>query len=197
MLFNSPNDGIRKFCELYVNEQTIHAEIYGHDAVGNMRGENASKEDEKRYVIAQHETQKFAHTLYSDPMMFDLMWCWMVDIEGEDLSENFAEDVIKSGEFENIPSSLSNASNLCESIITGLSIWGFNITDSGGGCGGWHLGYPCTEMESRRLCTLIHTKYSYYIQEGMLRVARKYWSMPKPIGINNWACAERWLKENI
>lgn len=75
MLFNSPEDGIRKFCELYVNEQTIHAEIYGDDVVGNMRGENASEKDEERYDAAQRETKKFAQELYSDPMMFDRMWC--------------------------------------------------------------------------------------------------------------------------
>lgn len=120
----------------------------------------------------------------------------MVDIEGEDLPENFTEDIVKSGDFENIPSALSKASDLCASIRMGLSNWEFRISDSGGGCGGWHLGCPCTEMESRKLCTLIHSKYGYYIQEGILGVSRKYWSMPKPIGISNWTHAEQWLKEH-
>jgi hypothetical protein len=53
----------------------------------------------------------------------------------------------------------------------------WNLTDSGGGCGRWHLGCHCTEEEARKLCEALYNKFSAAIDSGLLKVERKAWSL--------------------
>ena len=56
-----------------------------------------------------------------------------------------------------------------------MAMW--NLTDSGGGCGCWHLGCHCTEQEAKDLCTELYRIFHRAIDAGLLVVERKLWSL--------------------
>lgn len=72
---------------------------------------------------------------------------------------------------------LEAISNLAGDIRKDLENQGYNITDSGGGMTGWHLGVHCTEEEANTLSAYLHNVYARALEVGMIELERKPWSL--------------------
>jgi len=157
--------------------------------------EDIPKEVKEEYEKKGRAIERYSQELMADPLFFDVLSVWMTDVTGNDLPEDFCEKIVKSGDFKNIPNALSESSNAVSTLRQAIKNWGFIITDSGGGCGGWHLGIPGTESESRAFCSMMHKHFGHWIQEGFITLRRKWWGKARFSDIYNWPQAENFLEE--
>ena len=151
-------------------------------------------EIQRQYESLRIDVKRFGEELGSHPLYADLMLCWMVDVVGTggDLTEEAMEDALGRLDFESFVGRLGgNLAALIQDVITNT---GFRITDRGGGGGSWHVGVPCTEGDSRRLCGMLHIRFQKAIASGMIMVRKWYWGFRFP-DLINWRDAERYLEE--
>jgi hypothetical protein len=113
------------------------------------------------------------------PDSFKKVRCWMIDVKGRmsecdispEMVRNVQNDAVQNRghkyveQFGALPSEVRNV----------MVMW--NLTDSGGGCGCWHLGCHCTEEEAHELCCELYQRFGYAIEKGLLIVERKFWSL--------------------
>lgn len=141
-----------------------------------------SKEDKEKREAIQRDTKHLEAEIASYPEMFDILEPWMVDISGKgECSQERLERSLYNG-MEEFVNQFGNLASEIQSFITAS---GFKITDRAGGCGSWDLGVPCTEMDSRRLCTLLHGRFAKAIELKLLKVSRRWWGWCVP-GVRNW-----------
>lgn len=146
---------------------------------------------QKRLKALESERKSFLNQMASDPTLRPHMWCWMVDISGKQEPAWVAEGRNPQGqEFEDSVKAKNLLSSDVRKVIEDA---GFRITDSGSGCGGWDLGVPCNDEESRRLCDLLHTKFRDHIDADLLEVHLKFWGWHIN-GIRNVTDAEKLLE---
>jgi hypothetical protein len=187
--------------EHYKNEEN---EAYTTDSIGKL-----SPEDQEKYNEIKHELNRYRDEVGAIPEMFDILEPWMVDVHGN--SDINPESIIKSlnneSDVENFDvvlektttdkllDGIAQTGGLQKSVIDFVKLHGFKITDSGGGCGGWHIGVPCNESTARRLCTMIYTQFSKAIKAGLLRVDRHFWRWKLP-GLANGQDAINYCEEH-
>lgn len=102
------------------------------------------------------------------PDSYDRVRCWMVDVVGSNsecsvsraLIDDIANDATQGLEHRYI----EKFGSLASEVRTFVSQW--NLTDSGGGGGFWHLGCKCTEAEAKELCSSLYVRFSHAIDCG-------------------------------
>lgn len=172
----------------------IHRALYGHLGCSNTEQEEAEeKHPELVEELRQAEvaTKQFEKELMTYPELFDELKIWMVDVVGESNDKCNAEDIFtafkKTGDMHE---AVANHDNICVLVRSYLTEKRFKITDSGGGCGGWHLGVPCTEPESRKMIRLMRRDFAEFFEAGVLKMKRMFWGA-KWDNLYNWEDAER------
>lgn len=121
-----------------------------------------------------NEIRWLADELASYPAMFDAMRGYMVDVKGSGSCSPATKEDFEEG-LEDFRAALDKRGPLPQQVQRFLESQGWRITDRGfGGCD-WHLGVPCTESESRTLCTALHARFERQIAAGLLRVQRHHW----------------------
>lgn len=132
--------------------------------------------DEHRML--QHKITHFGDECASYPELFDILEQWMVDVKGQkDCNEEMIKEVCDTLDFEKAISEIGDLPDMIQQFV---KEHGFKITDRGFGCGGWHIGVPCNEINARRLCYLLHLNFPLQIRAGIIRVERHFWKWRFP-----------------
>tara|TARA_R110002049_G_scaffold177616_2_gene344812 strand:- start:441 stop:1031 length:591 start_codon:yes stop_codon:yes gene_type:complete len=169
----------KKHAELMYEEIKIHRALYGHLGCSNTEEEEAEEKhpeliDELRQ--AESATTQFEKELMTYPELFDELKIWMVDVVGESSDTCNAKEIFNVfEETGDMHEAVAKHDNVCALVRSYLTEIGFIITDSGGGCGGWHLGVPCTEPESRKLIKLMRQDFAEFFEAGVLKMKRMFW----------------------
>lgn len=130
----------------------------------------------------------------SYPAVEKILIPWMIDVCGNSSEAN--EDSMKQALDDlNLKDFIDKCGSLASTVQNVVKSWGFKITDSGGGCCGWHIGIPCNEKDANQLCDLLHNYFKYSIEKGYLTVYKHFWKFRLP-GLYNWNEVEIWVDKN-
>lgn len=102
--------------------------------------------------------------------------CIMVDVEGTDepnMSEGEGGKAVERFLAEG-DKALDSVGNLVAEVRKFMSKW--NLTDSGYGCGGWHLGCYCTWVEASELVDALYKRFEKAIKMKLIVIRPKVWS---------------------
>lgn len=128
----------------------------------------------EKYQRAKAAYESAMDEYASDPDLRDHMICWMLDFCGNEESE-WAKENRAPTEAE-MPLAISGTGTVLAQVVCGwLHEQGANITDSGSGSGGWHLGAHCSDQESRVLCTAARVRFAKEIESGALSLELHFW----------------------
>jgi hypothetical protein len=144
-----------------------------------------------KYTILRQRYDKLTQIVLSHPDSFDRVRCWMVDAKGNKAECEVSPDLLAEME-DGISQGLEHKyierfGALPSEVKSLMSNW--NLTDSGGGCGCWHLGCHCTTVEAQNLCSELYKTFNYAISTGLLVIERKLWSLAlaPTFTIKEWA----------
>ncbi|MCK9558098.1 MAG: hypothetical protein M0R50_08685 [Candidatus Cloacimonetes bacterium] len=130
-------------------------------------------------VLLNRKIDMLVDLVLGHPDSFDRVRCWMVDAKGStaecDISKKLVKAMHQDAESELGHKYIEEFGALPAEVRSVMSKW--NLTDSGGGCGRWHLGCHSTEKEAKEICIELHTKFKHAINSGILVVERKPWSL--------------------
>ena len=130
---------------------------------------------------ARNELKSYGDYLMSFPELFDTLKIWMVDVYGQANHEDNGEQIIANYfNGRSIEAAVTDQDGLCDYVFQFIDSHGFDITDTGGGCGMWHMGAYCTEQESRNLLRLMHEHFKEFLEEEALVLKRIYWGIEWP-----------------
>jgi hypothetical protein len=126
----------------------------------------------------------------ADPELRRHMRCWMVDFCGDTEPEWYkraSKAIAENRPVEETlsPEELKQAINgevdaLSRRVAAWLESVDANVTDSGSGAGGWHLGAHCTQTELDSLTTLARETFAKEIAEGALKLRVQFWGWRFP-----------------
>jgi len=120
------------------------------------------------------ELRRKTQAVLGHPHSFDRIKCWMVDVVGYQTECDVSPELV--AEMEDFGHRyMERFGALPSEVRLFMSNW--DLTDSGGGCGSWHLGCHCTESEAKELCVALHNRFQYAIDRGILVVRRTFWSL--------------------
>jgi hypothetical protein len=128
----------------------------------------------------ERQYNKLTQFVLGHPESFDNVRCWMVDAKGTqseqcELTPEIVEAINTDAAEELGHKYIEHFGALPTEVRNIMMRW--NLTDSGGGCGNWHLGCHCTESEARELCIALHSRFEHAIDMGILTIERKLWSL--------------------
>ena len=128
----------------------------------------------------KHHYERLMQLVLGHPFSFENVRCWMVDAKGRqaevtELTPKIVAAVNEDAEHELGHKYIEMFGALPTEVRSVMANW--NLTDSGGGGGCWHLGCLCTEAEARDLCVTLHTRFRHAIDQGLLAIERKPWSL--------------------
>jgi len=115
----------------------------------NFGSENYKEEREK----ANHRKDRLTAQVLGNPQFFRNARCWMVDINGTGRASQCEEEdlqkALKDAEDPNdsVKKALEAQGPLVHAVHDFIRANNWNLTDSGGGVGGWHLGIHATSEE--------------------------------------------------
>jgi len=183
--------------ELYKYIATLHffhLQIWEKYIGYSSKGDDISCSTKTLLFNIKREIRQAEEEVASFPRMKYCILPWMVDVCGNccEVEVDSIERVSKDLDFENF---INSCGSVAESVQNSIRSWGFKITDSGGGVGGWHVGVPCDDYHSEQLCSLLHKKFAYAIEKGYITVYKRFWGF-KIKDLYNWDEVERWVSEN-
>lgn len=121
-----------------------------------------------------NEQYRYVDFVMMIPWVFQLARPWCVDIYGKDdcnpevaLGAGLTHEAL--AEMQDQQSSYPSA---IRALFQELEI---PITESGGGCGGWHLGSVCTQDQADRLCAAFFKRFTPAVKAGLLSCGRHWW----------------------
>ena len=115
-----------------------------------------------------------------DLVELDKWRCIMVDVVGETTEECDVTNLPSELTSDNIRDYVADKSTLAADVRKFMeSRW--NLTDSGGGCGGWHFGCYCTWVEARELVDALREKFKKALAAGLIKIRPKVWSAGRKI----------------
>ncbi|MFA5767350.1 MAG: hypothetical protein WC919_05485 [Candidatus Paceibacterota bacterium] len=125
------------------------------------------------------ELRRKTQAVLGHPYSFEHVQCWMVDAVGHQTECDVSPELVAELEEDAIQGLghkyMEKFGALPAEVRALMSDW--DLTDSGGGCGSWHLGCHCTESEAKELCTALHNRFQHAIDRGILVVRRSFWSL--------------------
>ena len=154
--------------------------VNGH--VGRSSEDNWTEAQKEEYARLQRDTHRAKSIVLGTPGSFDRVRCWMVDATGsgvemsepeyEKLMNAVMEDASKEKPTHSYVESSGGLAAEARKVMNT-----FNLTDSGSGSDGWHLGCHCTEIEAHQLCRKLHMQFAKAIDAGLLKVKRMAWAL--------------------
>jgi hypothetical protein len=185
-----------KMARLMLEERDEHHKLYAEPLKGGgfiYSGSAGEGKDDRPHKAAKHAVKLFGDELAGMPQFRDELICWMVDVTGEgEPSDESKREALRTLNFARLTGKAGGnlASTIREWIADKLYM---QITDSGGGCGGWHMGVPCNEEQSRTLCKSLHSEFARAIDSGLIKVLCRFWGWRLP-GLYNWDDAEKYAR---
>jgi hypothetical protein len=123
----------------------------------------------RKWTKRQHELEHIMEVYASDPDLRQNMTCWMVDFEGTETPDEKmvydASPMASQAQFGVVP----------KKVRQWLEANKFEISDSGSGLNGWHLGIPCTDDQARMLCVRARIEFKDYLEAGVLAIRLAFW----------------------
>ena len=122
----------------------------------------------------ENERYRYVDFVMSIPSIFKKARPWCVDIFGKDDCdpESALESEVTPEALAEMQDRQSSYPSEIRKMFDELEI---PITESGGGCGGWHIGSVCTQDQADRLCAVFHKRFASAIEAGLLRAGRHWW----------------------
>jgi hypothetical protein len=122
----------------------------------------------------QVNLKRKAQAVLGHPRSFEHVKCWMVDAIGYQTECDVSPSLV--AEMEDFGHKyVERFGALPSEVRLFMSNW--DLTDSGGGCGSWHLGCHCTELEAKELCSALYSRFQHAIDRGILTIRRTPWSL--------------------
>jgi hypothetical protein len=145
-----------------------------------ISSDDLSEETNAQLEENRREKERLGQVCAGFPHIRPHLWCWMVDVHGTESNlcddEAFGEgiDLLQENDGDGFASRAGGAmmQQVRRYITEEL---GMRITDSGGGCGGWHLGTPCGEAEMQTLTAALHGRFAKAVAAGLISVQVKFW----------------------
>jgi hypothetical protein len=162
------------FDELWFQYESVRSQL--NDAAPK---EGPVTSELPRYTILRQKYNKLTQIVLGHPDSFERVRCWMVDAKGNAAECGASPDLIAEMEDgilqEDRHKYVERFGALPSEVKSLMSSW--NLTDSGGGCGCWHLGCHCTTVEAQDLCSELYTTFKHAIDSRLLVIERKLWSL--------------------
>jgi len=156
------------FGELWQEYELVRQELI---AVAPTQGPAIiSKDVEDLHAKLKRKSQ----AVLGHPYSFDRVQCWMVDAVGFNTECDISPELIADME-DFSHRYMEKFGALPTEVRMLMSQW--DLTDSGGGCGNWHLGCHCTEIEAKELCAALYDHFRHAIDRGILTIRRTPWSL--------------------
>ena len=134
-----------------------------------------STEDGRAVLAKKRLLENRLMRLAADPDLRACLTCWMIDFEGAEsspCSDAWTESIADSDFMRAARADYGVVPRL---VRTWLEENHFEISDSGSGTGGWHLGVACDDQEAARLCRLAHVELANEMEAGAFTMALKFW----------------------
>ena len=154
-----------------------------HGLAGNGPGITSEDTELNKALHDVHERERrLGFRLASYPHIRPHLWCWMVDVHGTESNlcseEAFEEGLHMLHESDKAGFAARAGGSLGQLLVHDFISreLGMRITDTGGGCGGWHIGTPCDQVEMESLTASLHAKFAKAIAAGLLEVRVKFWN---------------------
>lgn len=152
------------------------------------------KEVQSGYTELTQKVKRFGERLAADPIFFDILAPWVVDVKGRsDAGEEAIKEVLDDLDFNKF---LEKHGSLPSSIRKFIDENGFKLEGSGGSASSWHIGVICNEPDSRRFCALIQQKYRIAIERKAIWLERHFWGWRLP-SLYNWSDVSEYCRKNI
>jgi hypothetical protein len=143
----------------------------------------------KRYEELTRERDILMDRFASDPDLRVHMRMWMLDFEGTAEPEwaKKRKHAIKKG--KPVPKLtpktfgdmvFANVDELSRKVREWLAEVGANVTDSGSGSGGWHLGCHCNDEELDALVRAARKRFVKELASGALTLSLHHWGWRFP-----------------
>jgi len=126
---------------------------------------------------ASYEADRARDRVLGHEDSFGRVRCWMVDVWSKSTCCASQETLSAATDelLQGLPAT-DRAGSLAQTVREWIESNGFNLTDSGIGCG-WHLGAHCTENEAKRLICGLRTRFARALDAGIIYVVRHFWSL--------------------
>lgn len=162
------------------------------------------REANKASQKAERERKEFCKQLAAHPLLMDDMITVDIDVLGD--ADCFKENQLSILDFESVKEEFAKQNppddedkpygyREREEVRTFLKQHGFETHSSGGGLGGWDLGYSLNHRDADRFCATMWAHYYMELTTGVIRVLRKGRD-PQIPGLSNWGDAEKFAKEH-
>ncbi|MFA5766418.1 MAG: hypothetical protein WC919_00655 [Candidatus Paceibacterota bacterium] len=162
------------FEDLWREYEEVKEELNAMEPTQGPVTEQHPKIDELRVELRRKAQAVMGH--YSS---FRCVKCWMVDAVGHqtecDISPELVAEIEEDATHELGHKYVEKFGALPSEVREVMSKW--DLTDSGGGCGSWHLGCHCTDIEAKELCRTLHERFQHAIDRGILTIRRSFWSL--------------------
>jgi len=158
--------------------QKLLAEM-GEDPDALMFPRNKFSDEQNRQrdqMKREHETMMEGFA--ADPQLRQHMVPWMIDFEGDESPKGIEWDKHEKGNVDRkdfVAAVRADFGELPRKVRAWIEEHHFEISDSGSGCGGWHLGVPCSDKDAARLCQLAQDKLKVYLDAGVLTICLRFW----------------------
>ena len=195
----------RKIVEVYETDESIeniddHLTPIQKKRLKGIRGE----QDDLDW-----ELKKYLGRITANPEIQSLLKVWDLDVTGgavcfdpltveEGVSLDLVETILDKQESNSIEGKTEHYGYRDrEEVRAFLSKYDFETHSSGGGVGGWDLGYSDTTDGADVFCELMYKEYKTEIETGLIVVTRRASEFPElPNYSGGWDAAERFAKEH-
>lgn len=163
-------------------ETELWDKAYGEPGEGEPRGFNSDTpvrdEDAKEELeTARNDLKRMRDVFLANPALRPHVRAFMVDVHGEEPTLTEKDMEAWRAEPGSPLAMIAGKSRVARVVRDFIDGHGFTITDSGGGCCGWHVGSPNTRDGADELCDLLYENFKPLIDEGVLLVEVHLWSM--------------------
>lgn len=154
----------------------------------------ADRDHRREYEAARHTLRQYGERLAATPELYGHLVPWMVDVRGR-AGGPLEESDVRLLEEDPRGFTAKKGGGLAAAVErTVMRVLGLRATDRGAGGGVWHLGFPCSERESVKLCGVVHFHFGDRLAAGRLEMFKRFWGW-KLRGLPNYPAAERFLAE--
>lgn len=152
----------------------IARELYAAKEAAMPRVFSDAKPLPFKYRMARAAYEAAMDEYATDPELRAHMVCWMLDFRGKE-EPRWIRSRREPTDAEMLDTVAGTTSSLAKIVSVWLREQGANVTDSGSGAGGWHLGAHCSDEESRILCVAARGRFAAEIASGSLTLSLHFW----------------------
>lgn len=144
-----------------------------------------------KYEELQSETDYCGDEIASYPTFTNIMYCWMVEINGVGYKKKLPIDLTNI----DIDKLFDEYDNLAHSINLFIKNNNFDIYSRMFVNDGWQIGIMCTTEEANKICSLLHDQFSAAIEMDLLIISKRF-TNHRLQNLYDLKSLQLWLTEN-